>query len=224
MAKEKNIKEDLYNKVAELLRNARKNIVQTVNKTMVYTYFEIGRIIVEKEQHGEERAPYGKELLKGLSEKLTNEFGKGFSVDNLENMRRFYRIYSISETVSRKFHNGKSETVSRISGTMDFQLSWSHYLFLMKIENPDERKFYEIEAINSKWSVRELRRQFNSALFERLVLSKDKKAIRKLSSQGQIIEKPSDSVKDPYVLEFLGLPEESNYSETDLEQKIIDKL
>ena len=203
---------DFYNKVVDLLKEARKSVVRNVNKTMAHTYFEIGRIIVEEEQKGKIRAEYGKKILKGLSDRLKKEFGKGFSVDNLENMRRFYLSYSISETVSRIFDG------------VDFQLSWSHYLFLIKIDNIEERKFYELEAINNNWSVRELQRQFNSALFERLVLSRDKKEIRKLSEKGQIIEKPTDTVKDPYVLEFLGLPEETKYSETELEQKIIDKL
>jgi len=221
---ERNTRADFYNRVVDLLKEARKSVVQAVNKTMVYTYFEIGRIIVEEEQQGKERAAYGKQILKGLSKKLSVEFGKGFSVDNLENMRRFYLSYSISETPSRKTTIEKSETVSRNFNTPDFQLSWSHYLFLMKIDNINERSFYEIEAKNNNWSLRELQRQFNSALFERLVLSKNKKEIKELSKRGQIIEKPTDTVKDPYVLEFLGLPEESKYSETELEQKIIDKL
>ncbi len=215
---------DFYNKVVDLLKEARKSVVRTVNKTMVLTYFEIGRIIVEEEQKGKARAEYGKGILKGLSEKLTKEFGKGFSVDNLENMRRFYLTYSISEKSSRKSNEKKSETVSRIFDETNFKLSWSHYLFLLKIDNSEERRFYEIEAINNNWSIRELQRQFNSALFERLVLSRNKKEIRKLSEKGQIVEKPTDTIKDPYVLEFLGLPEERKYSETELEQKIIDKL
>jgi len=221
---EKNITIVFYEKVIQLLKVARKSVIQTVNKTMVYTYFEIGKIIVEEEQKGKTRAEYGKKILKGLSERLGKEFGRGFSVDNLENMRRFYLTYSITEKPSRKFIKEKSETVSRISENADFQLSWSHYLFLVKIDNPDERKFYETEAINNNWSLRELQRQFDTALFERLVLSRDKKGIKKLFEKGQIIEKPSDTVKDPYILEFLGLPEESRYSETELEQKIIDKL
>jgi len=224
MSKIEKINADFYNKVVDLLKEAKKSVVRTINRTMVYTYFEIGRIIVEEEQIGKTRAEYGKQILIGLSERLTKEFSKGFSVDNLENMRRFYVAYSISETASRKSNNKKSETASRIVNDIDFQLSWSHYLFLLKIDNLDERKFYEIEAINNNWSVRELRRQFNSALFERLVLSKDKQTVKELSQKGQIIESPTDTVKDPYILEFLGLPEESKYSETELEQKIIDKL
>ena len=209
---ERNINLDFYNKIAELLKNARSKVVQTVNKTMVYTYFEIGRIIVEEEQKGKERAEYGKQIIKELSQKLTREFGKGFSTTNLKQMRQFYLTYSKSQTLSDQFEK------------FDFQLSWSHYLFLMKVDNPDERKFYEIEAISNGWSLRELQRQFDTALFERLVLSRDKKGIKELSKKGQIITKPNDTVKDPYVLEFLGLPEETKYSETELEQKIIDKL
>jgi predicted nuclease of restriction endonuclease-like (RecB) superfamily len=209
---ERNINLDFYNKIAELLKNARSKVVQAVNKTMVYTYFEIGRTIVEEEQKGKERAEYGKQIIKELSQKLTREFGKGFSTTNLKQMRQFYLTYSKSQTLSDQFEK------------FDFQLSWSHYLFLMKVDNPDERKFYEIEAINNGWSLRELQRQFDTALFERLVLSRDKKGIKELSKKGQIITKPNDTIKDPYVLEFLGLPEETKYSETELEQKIIDKL
>jgi len=221
---EKNTNLDLYNKIAELLKDSRRKVVQSVNKTMVYTYFEIGRTIVEEEQEGNVRAEYGKKVLKGISERLTKEFGKGFSVDNLENMRRLYLTYSISEKPSRKLSNGNSETTSRIFAKKSFNLSWSHYLFLMKIDNADERKFYEIESVNNGWSLRELQRQFDTALFERLVLSRDNKGVKKLSKNGQLVEKPEDTVKDPYVLEFLGLLEETKYSETELEQKIIDKL
>jgi hypothetical protein len=221
---EKNINSDFYNKVIKLLNTARKSAIQTVNRTMVYSYFEIGRIIVEEEQKGELRAEYGKMILKGLSERLSKEFGRGFSVDNLENMRRFYLTYSITEKTSRNSTLEISETVSRNSDNIDFQLSWSHFLFLVRIDNPDERKFYEIEAINNNWSLRELQRQFDTALFERLVLSRDKKGVKALSEKGQLIEKPKDTIKDPYILDFLGLPEKSKYSETELEQKIIDKL
>ncbi|AMC10867.1 hypothetical protein Lupro_06245 [Lutibacter profundi] len=219
-----NINVDFYNKVVQLLSIARKSVIQRVNKTMVYTYFEIGKIIVEEEQKGKIRAKYGKKILKGLSEKLSKEFGRGFSQRNLEQMRQFYVVYSKTQTLSAEFTNKKSETVPRISDSIDFQLSWSHYLFLVRVDNPDERKFYEIEAINNSWSLRELQRQFGTALFERLALSRDKKGVKKLSEKGQIIEKPKDTVKDPYILEFLGFPEESKYSETELEQKIIDKL
>jgi predicted nuclease of restriction endonuclease-like (RecB) superfamily len=232
------LSKDLHNKVlfqqvVELLQNARQQVLRTVNSTMTYTYFEIGRIIVEEEQSGKDRAEYGKQILKGLSEQLTNEFGKGFSVDNLQNMRKLYLTYSNYETMSSISENENriSETVSSISSknessvvTLNFMLTWSHYIFLMSMEELEERKFYEIEAIKYRWSLRELKRQYNSALYTRLALSRDKEGILKLSEQGQIIEKPKDIIKDPYILEFLGLPELHQYSESELEAEIINKL
>lgn len=211
-SKERNIEINFYNKVTELLKDARNKVVKSVNKTMVYTYYEIGRIIVEEEQNGQKRAEYGKKILKELSIRLNSEFGKGFSVDNLENMRRFYLKYSKSETVSRKLE------------VPDFQLGWSHYLKLIRIDDDAERKFYEIEASQNNWSLRELRRQCDSALYQRLALSKDKKSVKEMAERGQLIEKPKDVLKDPYILEFVGLPENKTYSENQLEQKLIDKL
>ncbi len=217
---ERNTKNNFYEKVADLLKEARRNVVQTVNKTMVYTYFEIGRMIVEEEQNGKERAEYGKQILKELSKRLTSEFGKGFSVTNLQQMKGFYNIYGKQQTLSAKSEkHSKTEKLSA-----EFNLSWSHYLKLMRIDNIDERKFYEKEAYVNNWSLRELQRQFDSALYERLVLSRDKKAVKELSEKGQIVEKPSDTIKDPYVLEFIGLPENAKYTETELEQRIIDEL
>ena len=197
----------LYYKIASILEESRKFVATTVNTAMVQTYFEIGKLIVEEEQHGNVRAEYGKETLKNLSIKLTANYGKGFSVTNLKQMRDFYLTYQIRQTVSDQF-----------------TLSYSHYLFLMRIDNLDERKFYEIEATSSNWSLRELKRQFDSALYERLSLSKDKEKVKSLAVQGQIIENPCDIVKDPYVLEFLGLPEKSHYSESELESRLIEKL
>lgn len=207
-------------RVVELLARARQSVVRTVNQTMVYTYFEIGRIIVEQEQNGMERAVYGKQILKELSKRLTQEFGKGFSVENLDRMRYFYKTYA-SEISSTMLTN--SETLSRKSET-GFVLSWSHYLKLMRIPNAEERSFYEIEAANSNWSLREMSRQIDSELYLRLALSTDKNGVKELSEKGQLIEKPADAVKDPYVLEFLGLKEKHQYSESDLEHEIVDKL
>lgn len=201
--------ESIYERISLLLDSARSKTLSFVNATMVHTYYEIGRIIFEEEQNGKERAEYGKETLKNLSARLTASYGKGFSVENLDRMRYFYKTYSKSSTVLTN-----SEEL----------LSWSHYLFLMRIDNPEERAFYEKEAYNSHWSLREMKRQFNSALYERLSLSKDKEEIRKMAGQGLIIEKPQDIVKDPYVLEFLGLTEKASYTESELEQKLIDKL
>ncbi|HED36834.1 MAG TPA: DUF1016 domain-containing protein [Ignavibacteria bacterium] len=226
---EKNIKVEFYNKIAELLRNARKAVVQTVNKTMVYTYFEIGRTIVEEEQKGKVRAEYGKQIIKELSQRLTLEFGKGFSIRNLEQMRKFYLVYGKQSVKENDKKIKKAQTLSaelkkQNDELPEFNLSWSHYLFLMGLDNIKERKFYEIEAYNNNWSLREFRRQFDTALYERLVLSRDKKGVKKLSQKGQILEKPEDTVKDPYILEFLGLPEDKKHSETELEQKLINKL
>jgi predicted nuclease of restriction endonuclease-like (RecB) superfamily len=233
----------LFSQVVELLQNARQQVLRTVNSTMVYTYFEIGKMIVEEEQNGKDRAEYGKKLLKGLSEQLNNEFGKGFSIDNLENMRKFYLAYSISESVTRILQIQKSQpltgelntTISQsLTGISEnqkaqslisfFKLTWTHYVFLMRIDDLNERRFYEIESEKYNWSVRELKRQYNSALYTRLILSRDKEGILKLSEKGQIIEKPKDLIKDPYILEFLGLPELHQYSESELEEEIINKL
>ena len=201
------VRKNIYEEIKNLLASARENIVSNVNSTMTKTYFLIGKRIVEEEQNGNERAEYGEELIKNLSLRLSKEFGKGFSKTNLKQMKSFYLAY------------GKGQTVSDL-----FKLSWSHYLILMRIENINERNFYEIESIENNWSLRELRRQIDSALYERLVLSIDKEKIKLLSLKGQILEKPEDVVKDPYVLEFLGLEEKSDYSENELETAIINNL
>ena len=209
----------IYSEVIDLLKNAREKIKKTIDNTMTYTYYEIGRRIVEEEQSGEGRAGYGKKLLENLSSILTDEFGKGFSLTNLTQMRKFYLVYSkkaIPQTLSEELEKNKYN--------VDFRLSWSHYLFLMRIEDLEERNFYEIEAFKNNWSMRELKRQFNTGLYQRLILSKEKEKVRELSLKGHIIETPGDLVKDPYVLEFLGLEESSSYTENDLEHKIIDKL
>ena len=243
----------LFSQVVELLQNARQQVLRTVNSTMVYTYFEIGRVIVEEEQNGKDRAEYGKHILKGLSEELTKEFGRGFSIRNLEQIRKFYLTYSNSaallrileitdssllstnsqnekaQTLSAKFKNAIPQTTY---AELDyhqtlisfFKLTWSHYSFLMRIDDEKERRFYEIESEKYNWSVRELKRQYDSALYTRLDLSRDKEGVLKLSEQGQIIEKPKDLIKDPYILEFLGLPELHQYSESELEEEIINKL
>ena len=199
----------LFQNIAILIEQARQRVVAAVNLTMVHTYFEIGKMIVEEEQQGKQRAAYGKHILKELSEKLSTKFGKGFSVENLDRMRYFYKTYSYSIS---------SNLLTK------FQLSWSHYLILMRIENIDARNFYEIEAITGQWSLKELRRQTNSALYERLALSRDKEAVARLAIEGQLIEKPKDVIKDPYILDFLGLEEHLKYSEKELETRIIDHL
>jgi len=182
-----------------------------LDSTIVVTYFEIGRMIVEREQMGQERAQYGQKLLKGLSEYLAKQYGKGFSVANLQSIRKFYQVYAQSVK--------KQQTVSAI-----FSLGWSHYQILMRVENELARRFYEIEAENQQWSVRQLQRQVSSSLYERLALSRDKDKVMALSNAGQIMETPQDIFKMPYVFEFTGLEERAQYSETELEQALIDNM
>ena len=219
----------LFENIKALLHEARNAVVRNINTAMVMTYFEIGRMIVEHEQKGAKRAEYATETLKLLSQELTAEFGKGYSKSNLEYMRKFYLMYGKTQTVSGQSHNYKNDKVpekyatpSRISPEI-FQLSWSHYVFLMRLPE-NERKFYEIEAVKQNWSLRELERQFNSSLYERLALSRDKKKVRELSEKGHVLAMPQDAIKEPYVLEFLGLKEESAYSENDLESAIITRI
>lgn len=228
-----------------LIESARQQAIRQTNSLMVFTYFHLGKLILEQEQQGKTKAKYGEAIIKQLSAELTKQFGRGFSEDNLENMRLFYSLYKqkfeayeISETVSRKSYKSqksktpsakyvqteKSETLSRISFPELFPLSWSHYVTLLRVKDVNERSFYEIESAQNNWSVRELKRQMDSGLFERLALSKDKKKVKQLAEKGQLIEKPEDVIKSPYILEFLGLDEKTAYTETDLESAIISKI
>jgi predicted nuclease of restriction endonuclease-like (RecB) superfamily len=212
--------------VKSLIMEGQRHIVRNINAAMLITYYQIGRRIIEEEQHGRGRAEYGLELLINLSKELSADFGRGYSVDNLQYMRKFYLTYSKYETLSRISSDSIepiSETLSRISGDL-FKLSWSHYIQLMKVSTDEERKFYEIEATQNNWSLRELKRQYHSSLYERLSLSRDKKGVSELAKTGQIIEKPTDALKTPYVLEFLELKEDHRYSENELEAAIINKL
>ena len=217
-----NVSQEFLYSVGALIENARTNAKAAIDLSMVYAYFEVGRMIVEEEQKGEERAEYGKQVITRLSEYLKQHFGKGFSVTNLKQMRQFYKTYSIDkigQKLSDQFPN-----LPTVSTGRKFVLGWSHYLKLMRIENIDERHFYEIEAAQNHWGLKELERQFDSALYQRLVLSRDKDKVRELSEVGQIIESASDMLKDPYILEFTGLEELPKYSETDLETRLIDHL
>ena len=216
------VSNEFLDRVSSLIEEAKKNVKTAVNIAMVYTYFEIGRMIIEEEQNGDNRAEYGKYIIRNLSSFLTERYGKGYSISNLKNFRQFYLIYSkdsIGQTVFSQFKNYPATVTGR-----KFYLSWSHYLKLMRITNIEERHFYEIESVKNDWSLSELKRQYDSSLYERLALSKNKDEVRLLSQKGQIIEKPADAIKDPYVLEFLQLPELPVYSETELENKIIDHL
>lgn len=195
-------------KIRELLENARKNTAQQVNIQLLTTYWNIGRIIVEYEQQNQLRADYGKQTLRELSKELTREFGKGFSVSNIQFMRRFYQSYPIQQTASVK-------------------LSWSHYCELLSISDVNKRSFYEKEAVNSGWSVRELKRQIDSSLYERLLLSDgdvNKEKVLTLAQKGIEISQPADIIRDPYVFEFLGVPENKPMLESDLEKALVAQI
>jgi predicted nuclease of restriction endonuclease-like (RecB) superfamily len=226
-----------------LIQTSREQVVRQTNSLMVFTYFHLGKLIVEQEQGGSSKAAYGEAIIKQLSKTLTKQFGAGFSERNLEQIRLFYVLYkdrenslSIPQTAPAKLmsktipqttaakSSSISETVSRISFVDLFPLSWSHYVTLTRIKDESERSFYEIETTQNNWSVRELKRQFDSGLFERLSLSKDKTKIKQLAEKGQLIEKPEDVLKSPYILEFLGLEEKASYTESDLEAAIIGKI
>lgn len=225
----------LFAKISNLIEQARKRVATTVNVAEVYTKYYIGQYIVEEEQQGENRAEYGKSILKGLSTQLTLKYGKGWGVENLRLIRNFYLVYS-----KQKIQNGVLEIENKkeqqrcpdlnlpdANGQIaepTFVLSWSHYLVLMRIENPDARSFYEIECAQQQWSVRQLSRQVGSSLYERLALSRDKNEVMRLAKEGQTIEKPTDIIKNPITLEFLGLKPDSSYSETKLENAIINKM
>lgn len=235
----------LFEQVRGLILSARCAAARSIDTLQVLTNFKIGRLIVEHEQSGQERAQYGREVLKVLASRLSDEFGRGYSRSNLEYMRRFYIEYrnklpGIPQTLSaQSLGRRKSQTLSGIlSGSQKGQtladrlkvfsarlpLSWSHYVFLLQISDQDERSFYEIESAQNAWAIRELKRQFDSGLYERLALSRKKSEVRRLARKGQIIEKPADIIKQPYVLEFLGIDEQAKFTETDLETAIIDKL
>ncbi|QTA82710.1 DUF1016 [Desulfonema limicola] len=205
LAKDNMNYQGLVNQISETFLQGQKNAVISVNSHLLETYRAVGQYIVEFEQKGNEKAEYGKNLLNSLSKDLTNIHGKGFSISNLNRMRQFYLVYPICATLSHK-------------------LSWSHYVELLKIEDKLERSFYEKQALIENWSVSELKRQKKASLFLRLAVSKDKKEVLQLAKQGQIVEKPKDIIREPYVLEFLQIPEPYNLTETEIEQRIIGSL
>jgi predicted nuclease of restriction endonuclease-like (RecB) superfamily len=224
----------LYDGIRALVLSARQVIARGVDLVQVHTNYEIGRRIVEQEQQGAERAQYGKEIIRELAGRLAAEFGNGFSKSNLEYMRRFYlaypeRIPQIAQTASGQFPS--LEIAQTLSGgwrsssekPQPFSLSWSHYVFLLGLKD-EERGFYEIEAAQQGWTLRELKRQFNAGLYERLALSRDQVSIRDLARRGQQVAKAQDLFKEPYVLEFLGLEERARYSEADLELAIVSHI
>jgi predicted nuclease of restriction endonuclease-like (RecB) superfamily len=195
----------LLQQIANRYEQGRETIASYVNTEIVHTYWQIGQYIVEFEQGGNEKAVYGKGLLENLSKDLSLAHGKGFSLSNLKRMRQFYIVFPIGATPSH-------------------QLNWSIIVELLKIDDPLERSFYEKQSVLENWNVREFRRQKSTSLFLRLAASKDKEGILKLAKQGQLLEKPADLIREPYVLEFLKIPEPHHLSESDLETKLIDHL
>lgn len=208
MSNELMVPQDMIVQIRDIMNNARCNVAQQVNNEQLLAYWNIGRVIVEHEQDSKERAEYGKQTLKQLSKVLTKEFGKGFSRSNLQNMRAFYISYPNYQTLSGK-------------------LSWSHYCELLIISDPDRRSFYEKECERSGWSVREMKRQISTSLFERLLLSDgkaNKEKVYELATKGQELAAPEDIVKDPYVFEFLGIPENKPVLESELKKALVRQI
>lgn len=195
----------LYQEVREIIASARQNAVRSVDFCRVQMYWQIGRRILEEEQKGKERADYGSYLLKNLAKKLEPEYGSGFSVRQLEMCRQFYRIYPIANTVCS-------------------QLNWSQYKLLISIPDEYKREYYQLEAVNNAWTKRELERQINSQLYERLLLSNDKESVLAVARKERIPQAPQEIIKDPMVLEFLGLERKAEYYEKELEQALITHL
>ena len=217
----------LCQKAVDLIDRARNTAIREVNLVQLLTYYTLGKWIVEVQQGGSGRAKYGKRVLETLSDALNQAFGKGYSVSTLTNIRKFYEIYKsrISPPLVTDFAEQNSQPlVTKFGNDMPFRLSWTHYLILMRIQNEDERAFYEQLAIQENWGKRELSRQYGSSLYERMLIGKDKQQILRLSKKGRLAEKPADLVKDPYILEFLGIPEQTDFSETELESRLIDHL
>jgi hypothetical protein len=237
----------MYERIRRILESARSSVARSVNTTQVVANWLIGREIVEEEQKGRAKAEYGARLLAVLSDRLQEGYGNGYSVDNLELFRRFYREYpgliseasprkstspSISDAPRRKSSYVGHDSVALTSlspgtkswklGILHPNLSWTHYRTLLRVDKAEARAFYEIEAVKNNWAARELERQINSLLYERLALSRNKKGLMHLAVKGQEVQRPADVFKDPMVMEFLGLPESPRLVETDLEQALID--
>lgn len=226
-----------YGRVADLLTHARRFAKQQLDSTIVAAYYKVGEMIVEREQQGRKRARYGARLIQGLSAYLTEKLGRGYSVANLKNIRKFYLVYApqIGQSpISLSVDSNTEDTFPAIAAVAgqkkgqsvisQFTFDWTHYLVLMRIENEDARRFYEIESANQQWSVRQLQRQVGSSLYERLALSRDKDKVLALANEGQTVKDARDIFKAPYVLEFTGLEGRAEYSESDLEQALIDNL
>ena len=196
---------DFVNEVKNIIDAARANAIRSVDFCRVQMYWAIGKRIFEKEQQGKERAEYGKYLIRNLAKEIEPEYGSGFSVRQLEMCRKFYRTYPIANTLCA-------------------QLNWSQYKLLIAISDPDKREYYQLEAVNECWTKRQLERQINSMLYERLLLSNDKEAVLAVARKERVPESPQEIIKDPMVLEFLGLEKKASYYEKDLESAIISHL
>ncbi len=225
----------LFQKSKELIDNARSNMGQMANTITVITSFLLGHYIIEQEQQGQERAKYGSKIIDSLSAYLTKEYGRGFSRSNAAGMRQFYMTYKDREDEIIQSQIGQLgqgiEIVQSGIGQLDimysklpFKLSWTHYQVLMRIEDKEERDFYEKEAIHSGWNVSTLKRQYHSSLYERLALSRNKDDVMRLANEGAIPQKPEDILHSPYILEFAGLEDKASYHESDLESAVIDKM
>jgi predicted nuclease of restriction endonuclease-like (RecB) superfamily len=233
--------DSIYNRVRRILKSARTNIARSVNTTQVAAYWLIGREIVEEEQKGQKRAGYGETLLQNLAQRLKSDFGAGYSVHNLKFIRQFYLEYPALMRSREIGYAVRSQSVFGVlpanvqirhavrseswkPGHLHPNLSWTHYRTLLRVDKPEARAFYEIEAIKNSWAARELERQINSLLYERLALSKDKQGLLRLAKKGHAVQQPADVFKDPVVMEFLGLPESPRLVETDLDQALINNL
>ncbi|HSA34404.1 MAG TPA: PDDEXK nuclease domain-containing protein [bacterium] len=233
----------LFDRVASILDQARANVVRAVNSNMVIAYWLIGREIVQELQGGSERAEYGKQVIEQLSAQLKNRYGRGFSITNLRYFRTFYMLYAERKPEIRQIGSGElsdspirhtqsgvlndlSSAVRTVSKPMGFSplLGWSHYQSLMSVENDNERLFYEIEAEKEGWDVKHLQRQIHTFLFARLLKSRDKAGLMDMARSGQNLVTPLDALKNPYVLDFLGLPDSERLHEADIERAIIDNL
>ena len=199
------ISNNILHDARRIIETARNNAVRSVDFTRVQMYWNLGKRIFEEEQQGKERADYGAYIVKTLAKELEKEYGSGFGVRQLEQSRQFYRTYPIANTLRS-------------------QLNWSQYRRLIQIDDPDKREYYELESVNNAWTARETERQINSMLYERLLLSNDKESVLAVARRERIPESPEEIIKDPMVLEFLGLKQQASYYEKDLESAIISHL
>lgn len=226
MATDLTTPDDIFSRVILIIEQARSSVVRTVNREMVQAYWLIGREIVEEEQAGSLRAEYGERLLAELSKRLLTRYGKGFSTTNLKYCRQFYLTYRDrlpgGHPGGDQFIQDEKSHAAR--DHFNSNLSWTHFRMLMRVESEHARSFYEIEAVRNQWSSRELERQMNSLLFERLAKSRNRRGVMELASQGQRITTPADAIKDPYILEFLGLPESNRLIESELEAALVTHL